>query len=93
MTVNTRLVLSDLIGPETEFAAIKKNNPEKHNIEREKQEAPALVEFIVFTKIGPISNAKLRTHIHNKTLKYFDTVTGANRKQEQQVAGGSHCLG
>lgn len=34
--------------------------------EIKKQEAPALVEFIVFTKIGPIGNARLRTRVFTR---------------------------
>lgn len=36
--------------------------------ERKKQEAPALVEFIFFTKIGPMGNARLRTRVF--TMKH-----------------------
>lgn len=36
--------------------------------EIKKQEAPALVEFIVFTKIGPMGNARLRTRVF--TMKH-----------------------
>lgn len=35
---------------------------------RKKQETPALVEFIVFTEIGPMGYATLRTHVF--TIKH-----------------------
>lgn len=56
--------------------------------EKEKQVASILVEFIVFTKIGPMGSHRLWTSVFTMKHEILDTVTG----DRAEKAAGAHEL-